>query len=328
MKRKSLAAASMFVLMLSLSACSLFMTTGTIEITSYSEIYSDPSEIDPSTTIDAILQISPAIDGRTIFLTGHNGTLSISEVPPGAYTIAPIHCPISYLKSVTVKAGRTAKATVTSPAWTVYLYWINCGVPNPPLSTSTVRRALGVSIDRSVILTNLGWTTSTPAINFIPESVGTWSSGAAAIGYSASDAETLLGAGPTFNLAVTMTNITNATDYFAAVKPYLEAPTRIVTVSSSTVATFDELTLALASANYQLLRMGWVFDSNNLLPFYRHWFQTGNVLQFSSTTVDALLSAAQTALENGESTTYQDAVVDINAELVNEMPAIPLYWSH
>ena len=67
-------------------------------------------------------------------------------------------------------------------------------------------------------------------------------------------------------------------------------------------------------------------DSNNILEFFEYFFGEGNRLNYMNPTVLILLDRGRTALASKNMTAYEDALLTINAILIEDMPAIPIFY--
>jgi ABC-type oligopeptide transport system substrate-binding subunit len=300
---------------------------GTIRGWCHSEYYTDPKEIEEGIVINAILEIDAPVRGERYIVTDESGLFALEAVPAGEYVLHPLHCPARYSVKVEVTPNEISGVTVLTPDTGLELYLINCAVANPPLANRNVRRALALAVDRERLLADAGVTDRAPAFSFIPEALreGGWADGAARLSCSPVQAMALLEDAGRFDLMISY-NISETHGKIAAgVRSYLEAlpQLRKVTLVGKEWAQHVQDYL---SGSFELLRMGWMLDSNNILEYYKVYFGEGNLLNYSSAEVLALLRQAQGALDDRNIPAYQEAVLAINDILVTDMPAIPLHY--
>jgi ABC-type transport system substrate-binding protein len=304
---------------------------GAIQGWSYSETYTGPDEIAEGTRIYAILEIIPVVGNKRFFMTDRAGFFALSSVPVGNYVIWPLHCSSDYAVKVRVARDETSQVTVVTPRTGFYLYLINCSEYDPPLGDPNVRRALALAVDRPRVLAAAEVTDREPAFDFIPRALreGGWAGGAARISYSPGTARKLLDDTNPFDLILSYN--TGSSDEITRMHGSIAARVRS---SFLTLPEVRQVTLVqnsweqqledLVRGHFDLLRMGWELDSNNILEFYRVYFGRGNWLNYSNPAVLELMDRAQAALEEGAIPAYEDAILTINSMLIDDMPAIPL----
>jgi ABC-type oligopeptide transport system substrate-binding subunit len=303
--------------------------TGIIEGWSYSEIYADPSELDEGLSINAILRIEPSVNGRDYVVTDESGFFAIRDVPSGQYILHPLYSSPSYAIKVAVERNKTSTVTVPTPEARIYLYLFNCSKQEPPLYSADVRRALAMSIDRQRLLEDLALADRYPAANFIPKELreGGWADLAKTFAYSPRDAEMLLQSVSPFACSITYNLIENdmhgkiaeGIGRFWRALPGIEAVTPVG-------REWGEYTMDYFAGNFDVIRLGWSLDSNSMLAFLREFFGEGNFLRYHNPMVVSLLDQAEAALRSQSIPAYEDAILTVHDILVDEAPAIPIYY--
>lgn len=302
--------------------------TGTITGRAYSEAYADdPSEITEEYGIYALLSIDPPINGVSLIETDALGNFTINEVPPGTYTIGPLHSS-DRAQNVKVSASRTYELEFLTPEAGVYLYMIRTTTSSPPLDVADVRVALARSINRSVLLVDVGLT-NPPATNFIPDGLaGSWSSTASEIVFSVAAANTLLTSQDAFDLAITYNGVDTINETIAQkVAAFFEALDQIHTATVTGLSWAEQFD-ALAAGTFEVARFGYILDSNNIYQFYKKLFASTQLVDtgYDSSAFTILLANAADAISDGDIAAYEQSIVNLNDQLVQDMPAIPIYF--
>ena len=210
----------------------------------------------------------------------------------------------------------------------------NCDKTIPPFNNSYVRKALGLSIDREQLLTDLEiagleMANKNPANSFIPDKLleGGWADGADTISYNVTEADSITAGITPFNCNVLYNYLIDSTLH-ATIFDKIQIYFKVLDVVDIVSYTAKEWSIYLddrANGNFEIARGGWSLDSNNILEYLKIFCGEGNQLNYSNTVVDSLITEARSALDNNDLSGYEQALISINNILIEEMPAIPIY---
>lgn len=301
---------------------------GTISGVAYNEFYESYDEVDLTYDTRVILDISPPIDDQDIIVTDSNEVFSVSDVEPGSYSIKPRYSDDSYTQTFEVLGGVETELDITFPSsGGLYYYAFNTSLSAPPFDSTDVRNALAKALDRMSILSDAGVTDRDPAYNFVPNAMldGSWGSNATEITESVSEAETLLEPETAFSFTVLYNEGGSHPAIFSEIKSQLEALDKVDSVNSNSL-TWEQYVAEFNSGNFQITRVGWTLDSNNMFDYFNQLVGPGNASNYSNATLTTLLADAQSALDGGDIQLFEDKIVEINDHLVEEVPLIPIYF--
>jgi len=272
--------------------------------------------------ISAILMIDPPVRGQSVIVTGDGGFFELEDVPAGVYEIAPLHIDSVWAKQVTVRAGRESTVFVPTPEIVVEMLDFNLNVSDPPCDNVTVRRALSAALDRAALAASLD---STACLTFFPTQmdISTIEDGLdSAPDSNLAGANADLTALSDFSIELLYNDSSTVTTYMGELTGYLEAVSRVTSVNE-TVLPFDSYLGRREDGNYELSRLGWALDSNNLAEYLGIW-RTGGWTRYSNPAFDDLLDDANTAISVGDVGTYETKIVEAHNLLIQDMPSIPV----
>lgn len=317
-----LAVLSGIAALLVISSCELlFPQTGTLDILAYTESADSYEDVEPYDN-SGVLYITPAVSGSNYLFTGEDGSIVISDLSPGSYTVKPLYASDSYGSTINVEKGQTEKVVLRYPAYSFYYYMFNTG--STKFNAESIRLALSKALDRQGLITSLSLSDRTPAYGFIHNDLlnGTWAVGVESITESTLDADTLLADTDTFDFTVLYNDLPAHEDIFGEFKTDIEALDKIGAVSGSAQA-WDDYNEAIASGSFEVARRGWAQESNKVLPLFDTIIQESGL---SNTQLRSLMSQAESAFDSKDLESYESAVVEINNLLVDLSPAIPFYF--
>ncbi len=309
--------------------------TGIISGWACNESYTDPSDLgdEAANGFDTLLGIEPAVNNSEYIICDGNGLFTLTDVPVGNYKIIPLYSNTDYQKEITVNEDSITEVRMITPPTIIKWLSFNCNLTSPPFNDKNVRRALGLSIDRSNVFPCLDCETDYNDMqavkNFIPPGLlnGGWADNAVFFSYNTTEANSLLQDTGSFSFDIlTNTNDSHITMLNKLV-PYFEALDKVTAVTI-TDKIWSEYTDDRSNGNFQLLRAGgWEMDSNNLLPFFRYLMNVyGNttVYGYEKQEILDLIDTGQAAIDRADIPAYESAVIAINNILVEDMPVIPL----
>ena len=324
------------------AGCSLFLgeqeaELGQLSVTSWAENFTqeDIDGLDENESVNAVLTVEPAINDESVFVTGERGVLEITEVPPGNYTIQPLHASGSYAKSVTVEPGQAATVDVPTPAAGIYSYVFNHAADTPPFSSADVRGAFNIAIDRSAIVAELAAdpdldfdSAPEPAYSYIPTSLqeSDWSVTTIADADTTGANDLLSSQSAPFSFEVLYNDGDNphgiTADYVLA---DIEALNNVGGYTGQSVD-FSDLISRYADGDFELIRFGWLLVSNNLYEYFAaitddYWIKAS----YDSSELDTLLADMKSALDSGDLDTYEQRILAVNELLITDALGMPVY---
>ena len=333
--RASVTAVALSLLLSTLLSCQLVNTilgrVGTISGRAYAGTIDSPPNYDVGR---AILSISPTLAGSKYVVTDKSGSFTLSDVPAGDYQLTPIDLVNPVPTKVTVKPDQTTTVTVAFTSGVVRMYAMNNTLSSPPLNNQAVRTALIQAIDRESIVSNVPVTGYFAAVNFIPPLLnsGGWADNADKIGYSQSDANTALNAavGSSFSLTLLVndnggsnnegTNVPVAN----AIASDLQLLDRVSNATVDVESWDYLLNTGYADGNFQLVRLGWAIDTNNLVDMFDFLYNSVNPGKYTSSKVQPLIDQGNAALDKGDIPGYHEAVIALNNLWLQEGAFIPV----
>ena len=281
----------------------------------------------------SLVRIDPAINGKTLFKSDEKGAFAISDVAPGTYTVAPLFFPEKG-KQITVAAGSasTFELKFDLPSLIQFLYF---NVQDPAFAGKTVRQAIGFGLDREAVAA--GVNAAIPgngfhALNsflYVPSIQTTPLTGLNTFSYSASTAQTRLGS---TTLAFTLYYYGTGTDapHFGT---YVTAGLNgIPGVTATPNADDKNRSTYMKAGTYQVARGGWQNSGwNDLATSLMQFFKTeqtteSNLAHYSNAAFDTLCDEAMAAIDKGDADLYLQKVIAMNNILVDEVPAVPVYY--
>lgn len=289
----------------------------------YRNIESVPDEID----INAILKITPPIDGKNIFVTDRFGRLEL-EVKAGNYSIEPIHNSEDYLVEVDIKEGEEKTTEIQTQNALIYYYKLNVGDKTSLISNLDYRRALAHMVDKD-INSQESADYILPAANLIPTTynIDGWADTAKNFPENnIAITNELLRDFEQSNLIITLNNPTideNDAVEFTRYENNVEKINQIDVIPNEW---FDYLDI-IKEKNYEIANAGWYLDSNNILEFYKEEFGQDNDKGYISYDVFELIDLGESALEDGSIAEYERAIIEINNRIVEDLPIIPISWT-
>ncbi len=309
------------LVVVAVGGCSILGLPGKIELSVYSEFF-DPDAVTEEQEIQSIVSISPAIGGQSLFVSDAAGRIVISDVPEGNYTVHPAFMSSALDKPIGVKAGRTARLTITLPEVGISFYSINTQSAVAALQDPEVRTALAIAANRDALLSaaDLG---NTAAFSLIPPDLRSDGiTGLDALTESTTDAETLLSGTTAFSFSL----LYNESDTHGAMavelKSQLEALSAVdtITLEAEPWQTYVD---RLTTGDLDVARTGLLIEANSPLDYLT---SIAEICQYSSTTLDDLLADADAAIEASDLAGLAGKIVEIHNLLLQEMIVIPVHY--
>ena len=298
--------------------------TGTISGVAYNETYNSPEDLLAEYPVNGILVIDPPVGEITMFVTNASGQFELTDVLSGEYTISPLHCDERYAKTVTVVRNEVAETEIRFPKAGIYYYILNTASATAPFDSNAVRNGLSKALSRHELLAAAGIDDLPPTLHFIPQPLlsGGWASSAAIIEEDDDVADTLLG-GSVLNFSVSYNDTAGNAAVFDAFKADLEQLSKIGTITGipqGWAAHYGDL----ENGNFEVGRLGYILESNNLVDFYQVIVGAENFGAYDNPTATQLLVDANSALDAGDLDAYETAIIELNDVMVGTTPAIPI----
>jgi len=295
---------------------------GSIELKVYAEGL-DPGDLDESWNLDPIVTVTPAIHEKSVFVGDGAGTISIADVPAGTYTLHALFLDNSLDITVTVSADTETTDTILVPTAGIDFFLINVNSDIPALRDPSVRLALSKAVDREAILTAAGVTRNIARNLIPPQLLNDGIQSVISISESFDDAEDMLSDMAQFDFELSYNDSDTSAAIAAALQGQLESLTAVGTVTLNSQVWGDHLQ-NINSFNYDLARLGWALDSNNLLSFFDYLI---GLTGYDDAGLNNLISQAQANIEDGDVQGYVSTVADIQNQLIDESIVIPVYFT-
>ncbi len=305
------------VLISLLLSCSLFGGDRVLLIVAYPDCF-NPGDITADSNIYSLLRITPAINGKTLFLTNSNGELKFKDIPAGVYTIHPVFVAASYDR--TVSFPEDTKIEIAYPSAGIVCAAINVNSDVPELQDANVRSALASAITRSDLLANTS-TNGNPANFLIP-----W------VYYGNDGMDSMEGVSEANPVNAMLQNDDPFSFEFLhpdtraamaeEIKTQWEAVDKVVTVTTVS-KDYEAFKTDFTAKNFDAARWGWVLDSNNLLSYLK---KVASVSGFTDATLAGHFDAAAAAIAADDLAAHVDRIKNIVSYLNNRMCTIPLYF--
>jgi ABC-type transport system substrate-binding protein len=254
------------------------------------------------------------------YISDKYGRITISNVPPGSYTIHPLFMSTDHDLEVQVVSGGTTTRTIIMPDIVIQGYLVNACFQN-----ADFRRALSVGLDRQAILTVLGWEYQ-PVYTALPTMFN--HDGLTLVTQIEEDVEAaveLFGAATNqefslkYNVNDSGTNASLASQIKATWVTY-------ATVGNVALDEADDWASFVHDVydnhNYQIARFGWSFDTNNPVAFLLRILGDST---HASATYSVLVTGLEAAQANLDIDTLLSLIDEANTLILEEGLFIPVY---
>lgn len=301
-------------------------TAGTIRLQMYSAVFA-PDDLTPDLELEPIVHISPAIDGRDVFVGDGAGTILIDNVPAGSYTVHPVFFDSANDITVEVTTGTVTEDSIVLPETGLYYYLVNVGSDTEPLQDATVRGALAAAMNRGDIVASHDFADADPTLAFDlipPELKNDGITDLTTVTESVSDAQDSLSSTPAFSFELLYNTVEDDVHEKLAneFKQQVESLTAVTGVSLR-VEDFDTYLDTRATFDFEVARAGWILDANNLDNYLEILVDQAGL---EDDDITAKIDEAEAALEAGSLTDYAVAVIQLHDLILAQMIAIPIYF--
>lgn len=332
MKWRSVFCAAAFALLVLFSGCEMLglLPRGTMVfrvIPSYVEMVDGEYPAQLEYEVSAIIEVTPAIHGQSVFVSDADGWFVINDVPEGEYNIHPVFLDESYDVQVTVTRDSEAQPDPYIFPAEIGLYFYSANksgnaYANPDLD-ATALTGLSKSINRVQLLSIIGITDQEPAYTLLPPAVrNDGLETVTSVTEDATWANDNITASSPFDIQLSH----NIGDTHAAIadelKTTFEALNAVNQVTVNAVEWQQFLTLR-ENLEGEIFRHGWLLDSNNMLVYFKFLIETSGIMD---ATLNAAVTDAQSALDTGDLAIHAEKLAEIHDILLNSGAIIPLYY--
>lgn len=278
-------------------------------------------QIDSDFDIDPIIEVTPGINGKTIFVGNGAGVISISDVPIGEYKIHPLYLNTDYDINIQVQKNERVVRELLFPATGIYYYCYNVNnVNNENQVIKESRQYINQIIQREKIV-ELFNNNQIVALDLIsPELKNDGLENITQISVSSSMNSQYTSDQIKLDIIVNNTEANVAIAY--EIKKQLDN-LKIFSQSDIRIFPWKEFLAVKDSMNYQFARAGWLMDSNNIINYYKNLsWQTG----YTGEEFEKHMKKAEKYLEIGNKDLLTKELIYLHEILLEEAIVLPLYY--
>ncbi len=299
------------------TSCFLFGTVKEVTILAYPD-FLDPEELTLESEVRTLLKITPAINGRNLFITEPNGKIKFKDIPEGEYTVHVVFVDTIYDRHFFVPEDSDIQ--IAYPSAGIVCAAVNVNSDVAELQDANVRSALASAINRGNLISNTS-TDGTSAIVLIPPTYYGRDGLDHQEGiYEGNPVDAILQNDDYFSFDFLCTDTT--TPMGAEMESQWELVEKVTDVTVTT-RDWETFKTEFEAKQFDIARWGWALDSNNLFGYLK---KVAWVSGFTDETLEGYFDDAEAALEDDDLAAHTDSLETIASYLNNRMCTIPLYF--
>ncbi|MBN2657468.1 MAG: hypothetical protein JXR86_10430 [Spirochaetales bacterium] len=277
--------------------------------------------------VKAIVQVTPPVNGKSVFISDDNGFFTIDNVPDGSYTVHPLFTDSASDKTVVVSTGAEPEYhEIVFPANGVglYYYLFNLTESGFPAFTTDFRLGMAKMLNRQSLLDAVEMVNA-PAQNLVPPEYQY--DGLENIQSISEDPDWLdnhVTADQPVDFEIYYNEHEGAHLNIATqFRNQIEAADSVGSITLIAATDWDDFLAQRNAFNFDLVRAGWLMDSNNMLMYFQVLVDQAG---YENAEFDRLVADAEAALGNGDLSAYVAKNVAIHNLLLNDALIIPVYY--